>query len=383
MDECGRDSKKVWNVMNSLMGKESKSHGHDKIRIKGENDEFLDDRKVADVFNHLFNEVGSKYGSLSKYSNEHRKYMNVRKLDSFYFVPLTDQEVMEIIDMFDLKKSSNDEIPVRLFKLFPVSVIKRLTMILNKCILEGFMPRKLKLSKIIPIFKHGSRHDCNNYRPISLLSYIDKILEKAVCSRLGQYFTKLKFLCDNQFGFRAKHSTELALVSLLDRIYSGIDAGEFVLLISIDLRKAFEVIKHDVLLDKLENVGIRGSVLKWFDSYLKDRWHRTFVNNIYSDYLRMKTGVPEGSCLGPLLFLIYINDISNIVGDDMLNMFADDTAVVTRGRDIHSVFADANNKLRRLDEFFKANGIRINEEKTKYMLLCPKNKSRENSCQLL
>ena len=295
--------------------------------------------------------------------------MNIRKVDSFYFVPMTVQETLDIIDMFDLNKSSNDEIPLRLFELFPVSVIKRLTLILNKCVLEGIMPKKLKLSKIIPIFKHGSRHDCNNYRPISLLSYIDKILERAVCSRLGQYFANLNFLCDSQFGFRAKHSTELALMSLLDRIYSAIDAGEFVLLISIDLRKAFEVIRHDVLLDKLENVGIRGSILKWFDSYLKDRWHRTFVNNCYSDYLCMKTGVPEGSCLGPLLFLIYVNDVSNVIGDDMLNMFADDTAVITRGRDIHNVFSEANNKLRRLDKFFKSNGIQINEEKTKYASL--------------
>ena len=381
LDECGSDSKKVWNVLNRLLGKPSKSPNYSTIRIKGPDNEFIDDRKVADVFNCLFNEVGSKYG-IKKWNNEHREYMNARKLESFYFLPLTEQEVSKIIATFDLNKSSNDQIPLRMFQLFPVSVIKRLTLILNKCVLEGIMPKKLKLSKIIPIFKHGSRHDCNNYRPISLLSYIDKILEKAMCSRLGQYLTKINFLCDNQFGFRAKHSTELALLSLLDRIYSAVDAGEFVLLISIDLRKAFEVIRHDLLLDKLENVGIRGSVLKWFDSYLQNRWHRTFVNNSYSDYLCMKTGVPEGSCLGPLLFLIYINDISNIIGDDMLNMFADDTAVITRGRDIHKVFLDANNKLRSLDKYFKANGIRINEEKTKYMLLCSKNKSRENSYHL-
>ena len=126
LDECGRDSKKVWNVLNRLMGKESTSRCYDKTRVslKGEDNKFIDDCKVADVFNHLFNEVGSKYGSPSKGNNEHRLYMNVRKVDSFYFVPLTDQEVLEIIDKFDLNKSSNDEIPLRLFKSFPVSVIK-------------------------------------------------------------------------------------------------------------------------------------------------------------------------------------------------------------------------------------------------------------------
>ena len=223
----------------------------------------------------------------------------------------------------------------------------------------------MKLSTIIPVFKHGSRQDYKNYRPISLLSYVDKILERAVCSRLSAYLNQLNFLCCNQFGFRSKHSTELALISLMDRIYSAIDAGDFVLFISIDLRKAFEVIRHDILIEKLENVGIRGSILQWFVSYLNDRWHRTYVNNSHSNYLCMKTGVPEGSCLRPLMFLIYVSDISNIIDSGMLNMFADDTVILIRGSNIKDIFANANNKLKILGNFFKANGIQINEDKTR------------------
>ena len=167
-----------------------------------------------------------------------------------------------------IKRASNDLIPLELFKLYPKSLIERLTLIFNKSIEDGVLPDKLKFSTIIPCFKKGNRKNCSNYRPISLLSYIDKILEKAVYQRLYNYLMKTKFLCVNQFGFRENHSTERAILSLMDRIYKYIDAKDYVIFISIDLTKAFDVIRHDILLKKLEYAGIRGSILTWFKSYL-------------------------------------------------------------------------------------------------------------------
>ena len=141
----------------------------------------------------------------------------------------------------------------------------------------------------------------------------------------------------------------------MDRIYKAVDSKNYVLLLSIDLRKAFEVIRHDILIDKLKNLGIRNAVVNWFKSNLNNRMHRTFVNNIYSEYLCIKTGVPQGSSLGPLLFLIYINDVINIVDEKQLNMFADDTSILITASNVDDVVTEsvtvANGRLKAIDDF--------------------------------
>ncbi|MEL7309811.1 MAG: reverse transcriptase family protein, partial [Pseudomonadota bacterium] len=203
----------------------------------------------------------------------------------------------------------------------------------------------LKSSKIIPVFKNDSRLECKNYRPISLLSFVDKIFEKLISVRLYEYLMNIDFFCRNQYGFRTHHSPEYALLSLLDRVYKNIDSKKNVLLISVDLRKAFEVIRHNILIKKLENVGIGGSELRWFSSFLENRKHRTFVNDILSEPLYMKTGIPQGSCLGPLLFLIYINDINQVFDENEINIFADDTVIIITGDNIDQMKHLANFKL--------------------------------------
>ena len=234
------------------------------------------------------------------------------------------------------------------------------------------MPKSLKRSRIIPVHKNGSRLDISNYRPISLLSYIDKILEKALHRRIYDYLDKINFFCANQFGFRENHSTELALLSILQRIYNAIDSKEIIIIIAIDFRKAFEVIKHDILIKKLEHIGIRGTMLEWFKSYLNDRYHQVLVNGSISDPLKALTGVPQGSSLGPLLFLIYINDLQNVFSHDELNIFADDTVLIIRGKCYETLIDVANSKLKTLQKYLNANGIRLNETKTEYMVLTNK-----------
>ena len=371
ISECEGDCKATWKFINNILGKK-----RDLRAIKLINDgQNVNEEDIPNIFNEFFNKVGHIYGNHETSIHDHQKFMTNRQVSSFYFEQINLEEVLKIVSNFNCKKSSTDIIPTKLFQTYPISILDRLTTILNKCILDGVMPQKLKMSRIIPIYKNGKRTNYNNYRPISLLSYIDKILEKAIHTRIYSYLTKINFFCNNQFGFRHKHSTEHAILSLMERIYKHIDVSEYVILISIDLRKAFDVIRHDILLSKLEHIGIRGHTLSWFKSFLEDRPHCTYANSKCSDYLNMKTGVPQGSCLGPLLFLIYMNDIRNSIDENYLNMFADDTTIILHATDKNYLIELANTTLVLLDKFLTANAVRINESKCEYMLVCPKGKS--------
>ena len=160
---------------------------------------------------------------------------------------MTVHEVQKLINKSKNSKASNDSTPLHIFKLCPKEILDYLVHLLNLCISRGCMPQILKTSLIIPIYKAGIKTDLANYRPISLLSYMDKVLEKAIHKRLYDYLNKNNFFCENQFGFRENHSTELALLSLTDRVYEAVDNKKHVIIVSLDLRKAFDVIRHDIL----------------------------------------------------------------------------------------------------------------------------------------
>src|SRR6188768_3865486 len=204
--------------------------------------------------------------------------------------------------------------------------------IYNLSINAGIFPDKLKIAKVIPIFKKGDKSEISNYRPISLLSVFSKVFEKIVAKRIISFLSKYAIISDNQFGFRPNHSTTTALLSTIDEIYNSIDDNNFVLGIFLDISKAFDCVNHKILLAKLFHYGIRGQLNKWFESYLHNRSQYTSVNGASSSLDSISSGVPQGSVLGPLLFIIFINDIALLKPiKSLIKMFADDTNLFISG----------------------------------------------------
>ena len=244
-------------------------------------------------------------------------YLNKIKRNekSIFLTPCSQPEIRQIILSLKNKKSSgHDGISNLLLKDLVDVLTYPLHIIFNKCLIQGIFPDIMKIADIVPLHKNGNIHIVDNYRPISLLMTISKILEKLVYNRVYAFLNKTNQIYDSQYGFRSKHSCEHAISELVGNILKGKENGEHTISVFLDLSKAFDMLEYSTLFQKLDIYGIRGTALNWFKSYLTNREMRTkcIINDKvrYSDRKKITYGIPpQGSCLGPLLFLIFCNDL--------------------------------------------------------------------------
>ena len=215
----------------------------------------------------------------------------------------------------------------------------------------------------------------NNYRPVSLLCILSKVFEKVMYSRLSSFLERNKILLNNQFGFRKHNSAHMALMILLDKIVKALENGDNVIGIYLDFSKAFDTVDHGTLLLKLEHNGVRGSALKWFKTYLSDRQQYVTYNGVSSQLKNINCGVPQGSVLGPLLFLLYITDLSNVCKCTMPLFFADDTNLFINGSNINELESLINSELAEIAKWLKVKKLSLNINKTHYMIFTTKEKS--------
>ena len=303
------------------------------------------------------------------------EYLPPPNQDSFFISVCTKEE---IISNFKTEKLARpNSIPTKILRLLTDGISEHLLIIFNISFTTGIFPEKLKISqaKLIPINKKDSKLECSNYRPISLLSNIDKILEKLMHNRLTKFLTEQKILYLKQFGFRKNFSTAHAIINLIDSIENAFDQNKFACRVFIDLKKAFDTVDHEILLKKLWHYGIRGIANDWFKSYLTNRMQYVSINNIPSDLLKVNFGVPQASVPGPLLFLVYINDLHNSIRFSSPFHFADDTGLLNIQDSMHAINRTLNKDLRELSFWLNANKIALNVAKTEIILFKTSNKN--------
>jgi hypothetical protein len=361
--------KKTWQTLNHILGR-NKAPKPPSHFCDTDGSKISDPIQIATKFNTFFTSIGPSLASkIPPPTNTNFKTKSSSLEHSIFLSPTNDKEIIDITST--LKSSSScgqDGISSNLLKKIIPSIVVPLVHIFNKSLSTGVVPNNLKVAKVIPIFKSGDKYSFNNYRPISILPAISKILEKIVYKRIHDFITKHNILTPDQFGFRPKHSTYMAINKLYDLITSSLDNKYHTIGIFLDLSKAFDTLDHNILKTKLNQYGIRGVANHWIESYLDNRKQFVLYNQHQSPTSSIKCGVPQGSILGPLLFLLYINDLPSYSSKLKFIMFADDTNIIYSHKDPKLLESTLNKELNIISNWFKLNKLSLNIKKTNIMI---------------
>ena len=296
---------------------------------------------------------------------------------SIFLSPVTEVELHRIIHELKTGASGCDEISASLLKYVSAAIIELLVYLCNMSLDQGIFPKELKLANVIPLYKAADPALFDNYRPVSLLCISSKTFKKVMYSRLTEYLELHRVLINNQFGFRKLHSSYMALMVLINELISSLEKGESVIGVFLYFSKAFDNVDHAILLCKLEHYGNRGCAFSWFKIYLTDREQFVTFNGVSSATKLILCGVPQGSILGPLLFLICINDLHTVCKNTFPILFADDTNLFTTGTDFDVMQNTLNDELNEISTWLKVNKLSLNVKKLTIWVL-PERKCVKN-----
>ena len=371
--EYRQDSRKLWTLINKIIGKENnKSHVIESI--KSANIPRTDPYSITNTFNEFFSTVGKIYADRQKVTSTETT-SNIENIENnpqtLFLSPCTAEEIGTIISKLPQKTSSgHDNISNVLLKKLKQSVIHPLSIIFNQSMETGKFPETMKKADVTPLYKSKDEQECTNYRPISLLLTISKLLEKVMYTRTYNFLTYTNQFYNSQYGFRQGHSCENAVGELLAEIIKSKQEGLYTISMFLDLSKAFDTLDHDVLIMKLEKYGIRGIAKEWFKDYLSNRRMRTKCvvastgKMEYSEYQNITYGTPQGSCLGPLIFIIFINDPHKQLQHSKSLLFADDTTLYKSHRNLNYLTWCIEEDMNRLSDWFRTNKLTLNLDKT-------------------
>ena len=333
-----------------------------------------DPKAISDGFNNYFANISPTLTSKIPNNNiSHRRFLPENLNFSLFLEPTDETEIKNIINKLNEGAPGRDGVSSKNIKLIKDSISYPLANMVHLSFEQGVFPDELKIAVITPLYKAKDPMFFNNYRPISLLSLFSKIHERLMYNRILNFINRHKLFNKFQFGFRNNHPTFMALIILIENLVNALDNGKCAVGTFLDFQKAFDTVDHSILLDELHCYGIRGIANQWFFSYLSNR-QQSFVYNGYESELKViNCGVPQGSILGPLLFLLYINDLTNVSSFFMPILFADDTNLFCTGTDLKEIIRLVNEEISKIYDWVNANRLSLNIDKNNFMLFTPKN----------
>ena len=371
--DCKNNVSETWKCIKEILPAKEKS-SLNKITVKG--NEYEDPLKIANHFNDHFISVTKDLINPNTCTHIQQSLVqaetcNISKEKFVFDLPKVNNEsVTNAIKSLNTNASCGlDGISCKIIKLCGNELVPSLVFLINKSFSSGCFPRDWKEAKVFPLHKKGNIEEMNNFRPISVLSIISKIIEKIVNTEMDSFFVNSGLLCKKQFGFRKNHSTETALVYMVNDWYASMNNGKMVGVIFVDLKKAFDLVDLDLLLCKLENCGFSESAVAWFKDYLCNRSQRVNVNGVLSKSRIISKGVPQGSILGPKLFSIFINDMPNVLQYSKIVMYADDTSIYTEGDNLSDIRNKLQIDINNIIHWLEINRMVMNYEKTKCMVI--------------
>lgn len=362
---AGNDVKQQWKTVNNFLGRTTV---HSDITL------IHSEKRVIDNPSDIANSFNDSFGIDIPQSTASLEHTCSRLPHSFFLYPTSPEEVFTVINSIRNTSAGLDKFFAADMKLIAHLICDALCHIINLVFGTGFFPTSLKKAKIIPVFKKGDKRLISNYRPIAIISFFSKVIEKLFAGRLRCYLDKFHILSNKQFGFRPGYSTELAMISLTEEIKYAIDSGSVVGGVFLDLSKAFDSISHDILFQKLQSIGVSGVPLELIRNYLRDREQVVYVSGTFSNPKTINIGVPQGSILGPLLFLIYINDLPQCLAHSSCILYADDTTILTTDKDVDSMLFKLNTDLINIVKWFNKNKLNINAKKSNFVVFSSPNR---------
>jgi hypothetical protein len=367
LQACKKDIRQTWKTLDQILNRKKKggtlSHIFN-IDGKTTNNKLY----IANAFNDHYTTIGSKLAKKFDPTSDYEKYLP-ENAAAFDLEPVRPEEVEKLIRTLKAKRShGHDLLTNAILKKMSYVFLRPLTFVINESIRQNKFPTIWKTTRVIPLYKSGDQSEILNYRPISLSPVGSKILEKVVNAQVIGYLKERNLLPDTQYGFRKKSRTTHLVLKLIKIIEEALASGKKVLVTFLDFSKAFDTIPHDQFLRKLESLGFTFFARTWFESYLGGRNQYTEFHGVMSGYLPVTCGVPQGTVMGPLIFLLYTCDVNQVPEYSLIFSFADDTTLVTIGDDVASLQLKANRDYAKLSDWYAHSRLSLNVKKTKYIL---------------